>query len=151
MEVDGSSQVEKSQNNDADEITCPLFMIGLPKDFATNPQLAAIASLLKDDENKSGDKEMEQGLDEKIKMKKSFMINRIHSPTKINRKDSPPSHVGFVTNDKLRRRYSSSSLNRRQRQQRRQRACPYPEQHKRQKANDTSVGEATIFLNMWKL
>eukprot|EP00559_Dactyliosolen_fragilissimus_P009610 CAMPEP_0184866018 /NCGR_PEP_ID=MMETSP0580-20130426/20282_1 /TAXON_ID=1118495 /ORGANISM="Dactyliosolen fragilissimus" /LENGTH=159 /DNA_ID=CAMNT_0027365451 /DNA_START=331 /DNA_END=807 /DNA_ORIENTATION=+ len=32
-----------------DEISCPLFMNSLPKDFSTNPALAAIANLLDDD------------------------------------------------------------------------------------------------------
>jgi hypothetical protein len=38
-------------DEDEEEITCPLFMEeGLPSDFASNPHLAAIASLLEEDE-----------------------------------------------------------------------------------------------------
>ena len=44
--------MKDTDDNDAseEEITCPLFMTGLPKDFASNPGLSAIASLLEDDE-----------------------------------------------------------------------------------------------------
>lgn len=38
-------------DDDGEQTWCPLFMDGLPKDFATNPRLAAIASLLEDDNN----------------------------------------------------------------------------------------------------
>eukprot|EP00535_Pseudo-nitzschia_heimii_P003627 CAMPEP_0197193888 /NCGR_PEP_ID=MMETSP1423-20130617/28191_1 /TAXON_ID=476441 /ORGANISM="Pseudo-nitzschia heimii, Strain UNC1101" /LENGTH=131 /DNA_ID=CAMNT_0042647211 /DNA_START=26 /DNA_END=420 /DNA_ORIENTATION=+ len=54
------SKHEKADENDEDSdsgsMTLPLFMDGLPKNFATNPQLAAIASFLNDDEDvKEGD------------------------------------------------------------------------------------------------
>lgn len=37
-----------------EEQLCPLFMEGLPKDFADNPRLAAIASLLEEDNKEEG-------------------------------------------------------------------------------------------------
>ena len=40
------------QDEDADE-KCPLFMDGLPNDFSSNPQLAALASLINDDDEGS--------------------------------------------------------------------------------------------------
>ena len=44
--------LKDTDDNDAseEEITCPLFMTGLPKDFTSNPGLSAIASLLEEDE-----------------------------------------------------------------------------------------------------
>jgi len=50
----GKGSGSKECANDAGEAssspTCPLFMSGLPSDFASNPSLAAIASLLGDEE-----------------------------------------------------------------------------------------------------
>lgn len=40
---------EEKDHDENDEIDCPLFMDRLPQDFASNPHLAAIASLLEDD------------------------------------------------------------------------------------------------------
>eukprot|EP00550_Attheya_septentrionalis_P005403 CAMPEP_0198293754 /NCGR_PEP_ID=MMETSP1449-20131203/18730_1 /TAXON_ID=420275 /ORGANISM="Attheya septentrionalis, Strain CCMP2084" /LENGTH=131 /DNA_ID=CAMNT_0043993465 /DNA_START=238 /DNA_END=630 /DNA_ORIENTATION=+ len=42
---------KKMDDEDEDEATwCPLFMDGLPQNFASNPALAALASLMEDDE-----------------------------------------------------------------------------------------------------
>jgi hypothetical protein len=49
---------DDDDDNDNDSETnnmCPLFMNGLPKNFASNPQLAAIASLMNDDDDDDGD------------------------------------------------------------------------------------------------
>jgi hypothetical protein len=43
--------VDKSLQDDECEETCPLFMDGLPSDFSSNPQLAALASLINDDDD----------------------------------------------------------------------------------------------------
>jgi hypothetical protein len=46
-----SPMSDNNADDDDDEAECcPLFMEGLPTDFASNPHLAAIASLLDDDE-----------------------------------------------------------------------------------------------------
>jgi hypothetical protein len=56
IELPQASPVSDNNNNDDDDDDddeaecCPLFMEGLPTDFASNPHLAAIASLLDDDE-----------------------------------------------------------------------------------------------------
>jgi hypothetical protein len=47
-----------TDDNDDEEITCPLFMEGLPSDFSKNPHLAALASLLEED--KDDDEEAKQ-------------------------------------------------------------------------------------------
>lgn len=38
--------------DDSETISCPLFMEGLPVDFSTNPALAALASLLEEEDVK---------------------------------------------------------------------------------------------------
>eukprot|EP00558_Chaetoceros_sp_UNC1202_P010229 CAMPEP_0197247900 /NCGR_PEP_ID=MMETSP1429-20130617/32555_1 /TAXON_ID=49237 /ORGANISM="Chaetoceros sp., Strain UNC1202" /LENGTH=129 /DNA_ID=CAMNT_0042708947 /DNA_START=86 /DNA_END=472 /DNA_ORIENTATION=- len=54
--IDGDNGVATSMATDDDNETesdsnlCPLFMDGLPSDFSTNPDLAAIASLIGDDD-----------------------------------------------------------------------------------------------------
>jgi hypothetical protein len=42
---------DNGETADGGDHECPLFMDGLPSDFATNPQLAAIASLLESDDD----------------------------------------------------------------------------------------------------
>jgi hypothetical protein len=42
---------DDSGNAEKESTFCPLFMDGLPRDFSSNPQLAALASLMNDDEN----------------------------------------------------------------------------------------------------
>ena len=48
--------VNKEDNNDDGVDFCPLFMDALPPNFADNPALSAIASLLKDDESQTREK-----------------------------------------------------------------------------------------------
>eukprot|EP00536_Pseudo-nitzschia_multiseries_P005281 jgi/Psemu1/303232/fgenesh1_kg.97_\ len=116
-------------DSDSDDvISCPLFMMGLPKDFATNPQLAAIASLLDDDDN-----------DDKVE------------PTNSN--EEPPNHeratppIAWSRNSTCR---STKTHNRR----RQQRATPYGYPRQKKQTNNRgkggSVGELTLFMNMWK-
>jgi hypothetical protein len=42
-------------DDDDEDITCPLFMEGLPSDFSKNPQLAALASLLEEEDKDDGE------------------------------------------------------------------------------------------------
>jgi hypothetical protein len=136
----------KDQDDNNQEITCPLFMQSLPRDFAHNPSLAALASLLDDD----GDQ---------------------HDPLVNDMKSDDVKDGGEVPNaakiaalipteTKIRSTKSRSS---------RRRTClPYsrPEGKKtegkhRQPANSSSavppakartvIGEAQLFLKMWKL
>jgi hypothetical protein len=55
MASDGPNPI--TIDDDDDDITCPLFMEGLPSDFSKNPQLAALASLM--EENDKDDNEQE--------------------------------------------------------------------------------------------
>jgi hypothetical protein len=129
METDGTDEIArmKSQHDqndqdgddDAAETTTvagtkkehfdPLFMDGLPSDFASNPKLAAIASLLD-----VGDyKEERVGANEKSIKEGGGKVKR------TNRKHSKKSN-------------------------------PYTKPEKKKKKIAT-VGEAQLFLNLWKL
>jgi hypothetical protein len=104
---DNASMKPNTNSSDSEEeINCPLFMTGLPKDFSTNPGLAAIASLLEDDEERVEIKEKRRNLELK------------------------PS----VGGGKVKRNKKSRATN-----------SPYPDKKK------ASLGEAELFLKMWKL
>ena len=49
--AEGASLAAAQKEEEEEEATCPLFMDGLPSNFADNKSLAAIASLLNDDED----------------------------------------------------------------------------------------------------
>jgi hypothetical protein len=90
---------------------CPLFMDGLPSDFATNPSLAALASLLDDNADESCPK------------------------TKESQTPTPRAGGG-----KVQRKPNRSKCN----------DGPYKRDNDRQKG-DANIGEANLFLKMWKL
>jgi hypothetical protein len=103
-------------DDDDQEITCPLFMEGLPADFSKNPHLAALASLLEEDE-KDDDEEARQ-----VESKKEGA--------------APQAGGGKVRSVKTRQR---------------RKAVPYPQNVKKPAKKEASVGEAHLFLKMWKL
>jgi len=88
----------------------PLFMEGLPSDFASNPKLAAIASLLD-----GGD----------------------YKEERVNADDKAIQEGG----GKVRRRNRKHS----------KKVNPYDKPEKKKKKIEANVGEAQLFLNMWKL
>lgn len=108
--------MKDTDDNDAseEEITCPLFMTGLPKDFASNPGLSAIASLLEEDEEEQ----------------------RVRHP--------------IVRNTNVPKKTSSIRIGggKARRTKRVHRTSPYP---KRNTATKPSIGEAQLFLKMWKI
>jgi len=103
------NDVGKSQE---DENLCPLFMEGLPSDFSSNPSLAAIASLLEEE-------------DDAIPKKKDY--------------EAPSTIVG---GGKVRRMPSRA---------RRKEGRPYSDKTRNDDNETVSVGEANLFLKMWKL
>ena len=105
--------VGDNDDDDDDEVTCPLFMEGLPKDFASNPQLAAIASLLNDSDH------------EEEPPKKSILLQ-------------PQQVVGKRGGGKIRVRKHQP-----------QATTPY--QLPKRKPKTSAIGEAHLFLSMWKL
>ena len=119
----GSSSSQKEED---DTTCCPLFMDGLPSNFANNEGLAAIASLLNDEEG-------EAFIDTK-----NQNVNKTDSTTtsKIELQSG-----GGKVQRKSRRKGSSS---------------PYTKDvGKKKKVNEdkkvASVGEAQLFLNLWKI
>jgi hypothetical protein len=109
-----------------EEVTCPLFMEGLPRNFDSNPHLAAIASLLEDTE--------EEGINEGV--------NSIS-------KEPPSTHttnpillqVHPTGGGKVRRQSCRSSRSHK----------PYAIPKQESKKKSATIGEAQLFLNMWKL
>ena len=136
---------ENDESSDSGSMTLPLFMDGLPKNFATNPQLAAIASLLNDDEDvEEGDK-----YEGKANEENNANYDKRRNPQSNQRCLSRASKEHTVV-----RRHSRKSANTRNRRQR-QRALPYPRQNDRKREEQastktTSVGEITLFMNLWK-
>lgn len=110
--VDLNCDREKEEKEKDQENQCPLFMEGLPNDFANNAALAAIANLL-DDENKD---------DEENNSSKRYEVTLPGGGGKVSKRNSS----------------LSRSLNRRK---------PY-NIAKKPKSN---LGEAQLFLKMWKI
>ena len=163
---------EEKDNNEA-EAACPLFMENLPRDFLSNPQLAAIASLMdSDNENKNDNDDCtpcdschskHQCEDDKndvddndTVITTNRRIDKITETTSSSRTDNKPSRqfplVGMVIGGgKVRRMHRAYS----QRNRHTSNAAPYPPQ-RQMKIQDNrkmkaSIGEAQLFLNMWKL
>ena len=146
--------------NDADEAssssTCPLFMSGLPSDFASNPSLAAIASLL-------GDEEYDSDVDIRKVRKRGLRAEDGESKTVSGGGAAAAGKATAAATANLRvgggkiggagaaRRNNNKSGSRKKSGAHHR---PYPttegkkEGEGKQKA---SVGEAQLFLNMWKL
>mmetsp|Transcript_23387 Transcript_23387/g.29484 ORF Transcript_23387/g.29484 Transcript_23387/m.29484 type:complete len:162 (+) Transcript_23387:15-500(+) len=103
-----------TKNSDAavhKTLECPLFMDGLPPDFESNPSLAALASLLGEDEEPEKDEVTENNI-QKAKL-------CISGGGKVSRKKAPKYRI-----------------------------TPYQSKRNKTKA---SLGEAQLFLKMWKL
>ena len=105
---DEEEQESETSSGESKDFVHPLFMDGLPSDFASNPQLQAIASLME-----GGDYKEESEADIKAMPKEG--------------------------GGKLRRQHRKHS----------KKSNPYVKPEK--KKNQTSLGEAQLFLNMWKL
>ena len=148
--------------NDADEAfssssTCPLFMSGLPSDFASNPSLAAIASLL-------GDEEYDSDVDIRSKVRrKGLRAEDDESETvsgggaaaaagKVAAATARPRVGGGKVGGAGAARRNNNKSGSRKKSGAHHRPYPTTEGKKegegKQKA---SVGEAQLFLNMWKL
>ena len=151
--------------NNADEAsssssTCPLFMSGLPSDFASNPSLAAIASLL-------GDEEYDSDVDIRKVRRKGLRADDGGSKTvsgggaaaaaaaaagKVAAATARPRVGGGKVGGAGAARRNNNKSGSRKKSGAHHRPYPTAEGKKegegKQKA---SVGEAQLFLNMWKL
>ena len=120
--VEGSLPKECSsgqKKEEKEEEFCPLFMDGLPSDFAKNKSLAAIASLLDD------------GSD------------NIDAEHQISKKED-------VALSKVELKSGGGKV---QRSRRRKGTSPYNKEKKKgdKDKKAASIGEAQLFLNMWKI
>ncbi|KAL3803647.1 hypothetical protein HJC23_003701 [Cyclotella cryptica] len=120
-----TNQLLKSSSSSHDD-ACPLFMDKLPSNFATNSGLAAIASLLNDDENEAD-------------------YDNQDAPSTSNNTSSEKNLVAVGGGKAATRRRRDSN-----------RYSPYKKNAKRSESvtvtkSDTTVGEAQLFLSMWKM
>jgi hypothetical protein len=162
------ASVEVKKDNDVDDEAtststsstqyCPLFMTGLPRDFSTNPQLAALASLLEeddDDENDDGDAETAAVDDDDDKMSSGDKDSGAVAVVVVGRSKKPvtmPSKGGGKV------RVEKSRAGRRSQEAPYSSNKPAPssgdeanQKEKQQMTCAASLGEAQLFLNMWKL
>ena len=116
------SSAAAKKKEEEEEGICPLFMDGLPTNFAENKSLAAIASLLNDEEDDYSDTKKQTAEKEDSIMSK---VELKSGGGKVKRKSRPL-------------RKGSSPYNK----------------DKKKVQNDkkaASVGEAQLFLNLWKI
>ena len=134
----GISQPLHHENNSdaakaaAEDSVCPLFMDGLPSNFKTNPSLAAIASLL-NESDEDYDKMKKQIIEEKECNSDSISASK--KKMKVELKPGG----GKVQRKQCRQKPGSS---------------PYRDgntKKRKEDKNTASLGEAQLFLNMWKL
>ena len=127
-----SSSIAKGE----EDAVCPLFMEGLPSNFATNPGLAAIASLLNESDNEDYDTKKRKGDKKEDDSSTNNAISKV-----LELKPGG----GKVQRTRLKGRSSRSS--------------PYNKdkdgnnnkKKTKQDKKGASLGEAQLFLNMWKL
>jgi hypothetical protein len=111
--------VETSSSDDeSTTITCPLFMEGLPSDFSTSPSLAALASLLDEDDNDEDCKNIAEG-------ESKVMPKTAPGGGKVRSTKSRKSRIGRLPYQRL--------------------------GSKKKHENEATIGEAQLFLKMWKL
>lgn len=158
--MDDDNDGDENSNN---EITCPLFMDGLPSNFTMNPALSAIASLLEEDDEEGGDNSGDSdGVDEEAAAAAAAaahpgMVAVPSNPRDLNSVEEKKNNnflvekqtvVNKINNGgggKLRKEKSRSS----------RRNKPYcttmnnPNRIRRPKK--TGVGEAQLFIQMWKI
>jgi hypothetical protein len=84
--------MEDKTDDDADKVekesTCPLFMDGLPRDFSSNPTLAALASLMNDDEQHDEKPRIKHQVDAPMTKKGGGKIDR-KARQRRKRQDNP--------------------------------------------------------------
>ena len=154
---DGSKKMKKraeetaaSPDDEASGPACPLFMSGLPSDFASNPSLAAIASLL-------GDEEYDSDVDVSKVRKGLRQGGQDNNTASVGGKAvaaaaaaaKPRAGGGKVGGAGAARRHNKSVSKKKTSSHHR----PYPTSDKKkgETKQKATVGEAQLFLNMWKL
>jgi len=147
---------ETSTNStDAEDITCPLFMDGLPRNFATNPALAAIASLVDGDDddadgggNRTANKETHVPWNSEEREKERSKSSRRATTELESGRRRHRAGGGKIGSEKSRlhrksKPYSADSASRTRRTEEQKQAAPQQQR--------APVGEAQLFMKMWKL
>eukprot|EP01083_Nonionella_stella_P129330 392412_1 len=98
---------------------CPLFMDGLPSDFAANSGLAAIAALLNDDDDGGEDGDEKASKERESKITVNLKSGGGKVTKKTSKRNNSPYSKGKNKNGKEKKK--------------------------------ASLGEAQLFLNMWKI
>jgi hypothetical protein len=87
--IENSSAKAMEDNTTTEEITCPLFMEGLPSNFTSNPGLAAMASLMQDNGNDDDESESKRIMDlpnvggGKVRCTSSNRLRRRNTPYSV--------------------------------------------------------------------
>ncbi|CAJ1942062.1 unnamed protein product [Cylindrotheca closterium] len=136
----------KCRNQGKEESWCPLFSEGLPSDFASNSKLAAIASLLNDDNtdgNCDGNSQHSDGNEDQ-----NNAVNCTSDKLPVGKSSNKIQHG----NSTVTLPAGGGKAKRKARRQRKA-GMPYDkEKHaKTIPCKTASVGEAQLFLNLWKL
>jgi hypothetical protein len=120
---DDVQSIESQTDEEADNISCPLFLDGLPKNFSQNAALAALASLM-DEETTEKSKHDVKRLSSSFASASSFEKIAVGG--------------GKVRQEKSGRRIRQMNNN------------PYPRPIKKA-SKPVSIAETSLFLKLWKL
>ena len=127
-------EISESDGSSSGGDFCPLFMDGLPSDFSSNSQLAAIASfLVDDDQNDERQQEEEEEKDDDDSDATPIQCNRASKPV--------VSRGGKMRNHKRNRAARRDSPY----------TTPSKKQNQSKSKHNDGMGEAQLFLKMWKL
>ena len=140
---DDMSEIKMSSST-TDDNDCPLFMDGLQSNFAQNSALAALASLLdeEDDENNNDD-DADIDISTDADLKKSFeqSSTSLSSPARTTHvSKSGGGKASKVT--PRRNNYNPYSKGNKEKGR---------NENEEKKKKGATLGEAQLFLNMWKL
>ena len=145
------SEETPASGDEASGPACPLFMSGLPSDFASNPSLAAIASLLGDEEYDSDVdvSKVRKGLRQGGQDNNTASVGGKAVAAAAVAAAKPRAGGGKVGGAGAARRHNKSVSKKKTSSHHR----PYPTSDKKkgETKQKATVGEAQLFLNMWKL
>lgn len=132
--------------NDSDTELCPLFMTTLPTNFASNAALSALASMLDDDDDTSSSRQ--EGAGDELDVGSSFSTVPSASGLAITN-CATEKRKGTQRGGREKQRVAKSTTNREQRRYRQ----PKDDSIRKKKSGQQrpGVGEAQLFLHMWKL
>ena len=120
MDIDDNDPTDAEA--DEEDVTCPLFMTGLPKNFDQNPALAAIASLL-DDTSGGAQQQDEEEPDNTCPLREAASVAA--SNRKQDDAKAPPAKASRRVKCKIKSAKPDTK--------------------------PASVGELQVFVNLWKM